>query len=274
MSGPTTQPTGGSLAGRLMTAAALYPDLEGKVAVITGASAGIGAATARLLAANGVRIAVMARRPKPVEAIVEELRGAGADAVGCAGDAAIAADVERLRRTVDAELGPADIVLPFAGGFRSYTPLEDITEEEWRRVVDQNLTSTFLTVKAFLPSMMERRRGAVITITSNSARLVDVPLTASYAASKGGIVVFTRHAAKELGRHGIRVNCVAPATTMTERLEAVMPDDIRDRVTALSPLGRLGTPEDSAHAAVFLASDVASWITGITLDVAGGRVMQ
>ena len=87
------------------------------------------------------------------------------------------------------------------------------------------------------------------------------------------MVVFTRHAAKELGQHGIRVNCVAPATTMSERVEAVMPDDIRERVTRLSPLGRLGVPDDSAHATAFLSSDVASWLTGITLDIAGGRVM-
>ncbi len=256
-----------------MTAAAIYPDLAGKVAVITGGSAGIGAATARLLAASGARIAVSARRPEPVEAIVEELRAGGADAIGCIGDAAEGADMERLHRTVEAELGPADVVIPFAGGFRSYTPLQDITEDEWRRVIDDNLTSTFLAVKPFLAGMIERRRGAVVTMASNVARHVDVPLTASYAAAKGGVVIFTRHAAKELGQHGIRVNCVAPGTTLSERVDAVMPDDIREKVTALSPLGRLGVPDDSAHATVFLASDVSSWITGVTLDVAGGRVM-
>jgi 3-oxoacyl-[acyl-carrier protein] reductase len=256
-----------------VSAAAIYPDLEGKVAAITGGSAGIGAETARLLAANGVRVAVMARRPEPVAAIVAELRAEGADAVGVTGNAASREDTERFRATVEAELGPTDLVMPFAGGFRSYTPLEDITEDEWRRVIDDNLTSTFLTVKAFLGGMIERGRGAFVTMASNSARLVDVPLTASYAASKGGVIVFTRHAAKELGRHNIRVNCIAPATTMSERLEAVMPEEIKERVTALSPLGRIGAPADSAHACVFLASDVSSWMTGVTLDVAGGRVM-
>jgi 3-oxoacyl-[acyl-carrier protein] reductase len=110
-------------------------------------------------------------------------------------------------------------------------------------------------------------------MASNSARLLDIPLTASYAASKAGVVQFTRHAAKELGPHGIRVNCIAPATTLSERVDTIMSEEIRARVTELSPLGRLGTPQDSALATLFLASESASWLTGVTLDVAGGRVM-
>jgi 3-oxoacyl-[acyl-carrier protein] reductase len=253
--------------------AATYPDLAGKVAVITGGSAGIGAATARLLAANGAKVAISARREGPVTAMVEELRTGGAEAVGCTGDAARGEDMERLQRTVEAELGPADLLFPFAGGFRSYTPIQDIGEEEWRKVIDENLTSTFLTVKPFLAGMIERGRGAIVTMASNSARTLDIPLTASYASSKGGVVVFTRHAAKELGPHGIRVNCIAPATTLSERVDAVMTDEVRRLATELVPLGRIGLPEDSANAAVFLASEAASWLTGITIDVAGGRVM-
>ncbi len=259
--------------GGSVTAAATYGDLAGKVAVITGGSAGIGAATARLLAANGAKVAISARREAPVAAIVEELRAGGAEAVGCAGDAARGEDMERLQRTVEAELGPADLLFPFAGGFRSYTPIQDIGEEEWRKVIDDNLTSTFLMVKPFLAGMIDRRRGAIVTMASNSARTLDIPLTASYASSKGGVVVFTRHAAKELGPHGIRVNCIAPATTLSERVDAVMSDEVRRLATELAPLGRMGLPEDSANAAVFLASEAASWLTGITIDVAGGRVM-
>ena len=242
--------------------------------MITGGSAGIGAATARLLAANGVRLAVSARRETPLRALVEELQAGDAEAIAVPADASRSADMERLQRTVEAELGPADIVMPFAGGFRSYTPLQDITEDEWRRVVDDNLTATFLAVKAFLAGMLDRRRGAIVTMASNAARTLDIPLTASYASAKGGVVVFTRHAAKELGPHGIRVNCIAPATVLSERLESVMPDATRELATRLAPLGRIGVPGDAANAAVFLASDAASWLTGITIDVAGGRVMQ
>jgi 3-oxoacyl-[acyl-carrier protein] reductase len=255
------------------TAAATYPDLAGKVAVISGGSAGIGAATARLLAASGAKVAISARREGPVDALVEELRAGGAEAIGCSGDASRSGDMERLQQTVEARLGPADLLFPFAGGFRSYTPIQDITEEEWRKVVDDNLTSTFLMVKPFLAGMIERGHGAIVTMASNSARTLDIPLTASYASSKGGVVVFTRHAAKELGAHGIRVNCIAPATTLSDRVDAVMSDDVRRLAIELAPLGRIGLPEDSANAAVFLASEAASWLTGITLDVAGGRVM-
>ena len=250
-----------------------YPDLDGKVAVVTGGSKGIGAATCRMLAANGVRVAVSARSSDAVDELVDELRAGGAQAIGCTADASNLRDVERLRAAVESELGPVDILIPFAGGFTSYTPLHEISEEEWRRVIDVNLTSTFLTIKPFLPAMMERRRGAIVTMASNSARLLDILLTASYAASKAGVVQFTRHAAKELGPHGIRVNCIAPATTLSERVDAIMSEELRERVMALSPLGRLGTPEDSALATLFLASDSASWLTGVTLDVAGGRVM-
>jgi 3-oxoacyl-[acyl-carrier protein] reductase len=261
---------------RTMTVPAVvptYPDLDGKVAVVTGGSKGIGAATCRMLAANGVRVAVSARSRDAVHELVDELRAGGAQALGCAADASNLRDMERLRDAVEAELGPVDILIPFAGGFTSYTPLHEISEEEWRRVIDVNLTSTFLTMKPFLPGMMERGRGAIVTMASNSARVLDILLTASYAASKAGVVQFTRHAAKELGPHGIRVNCVAPATTLSERVDAIMSDELRARVMELSPLGRLGTPEDSALATLFLASDSAAWLTGVTLDVAGGRVM-
>jgi 3-oxoacyl-[acyl-carrier protein] reductase len=250
-----------------------YPDIEGRVAVVTGGSKGIGAATCRVLAANGARVAVAARSRPGIDALVDELRGTGAQAIGFSGDAGRLADMERLCDVTAKELGPPDILIAFAGGFTSYTPLQEIEEQEWRQVLDANLTSTFLTMKAFMPSMMRARHGAVVTMASNSARLLDIPLTASYAAAKAGVVQLTRHAAKELGPHGIRVNCIAPATTLSERVEGIMSEEIRRRVIELCPLGRLGTPEDSALATLFLSSASASWLTGVTIDIAGGRVM-
>jgi 3-oxoacyl-[acyl-carrier protein] reductase len=253
--------------------AAVYPDLRGKVALVTGGSQGIGAETCRLLAANGVRVGLCARRAALVDTLVEELRADGAEAVGFACDASVSAEIADVAERVTKELGPIDILLPFAGGFSSYTPVERITEEEWRSVVDANLTSTFLTVNAVLPDMLERGRGVIVTMSSNSGRQLDVPLTVSYAAAKAAIVQFTRHVALELGPRGIRVNCIAPGTTLTERVDAIMSDELRARIAALSPLGRFGTAADSAHAAVFLSSDVSSFLTGVTMDVAGGRVM-
>jgi 3-oxoacyl-[acyl-carrier protein] reductase len=250
-----------------------YPDLAGKAAVVTGGSKGIGAATCRALAANGVRVAVVARDRAGIDGVVARLRREGGEAIGISADITSLAAVEGMRDVAEAELGPTDILIPFAGGFGRHTPILEITEEEFRNVIDWNLTSTFLAIKAFLPGMVERGRGAVVTMASNAARLLDIPTTASYAAAKAGVVMLTRHVAREVGRHGVRVNCVAPATVMSERVGRLLDDERLEQIAALAPLGRIGQPEDVALATLFLASESASWLTGVTLDVAGGRIM-
>lgn len=250
-----------------------YPDLADKVAVVTGGSKGIGAATCRVLAGNGVRVAVVARDQASIDGLVEELGAGGARAIGISADVTSYTEIERMRKMVEQQLGPVDILVPFAGGFGRPTPIWEIDEAEWHHVIDSNLTSTFLTCKAFLPRMLERRRGAVVTMASNGGRLLDIPLTASYAAAKAGIVMFTRHVAKEVGPHGVRVNCIAPATVVSERVKRIFTPERIEEIAALSPLGRIGVPEDAALATLFLVSESASWLTGITLDVAGGRIM-
>jgi len=250
-----------------------YPDLAGKVAVVTGGSRGIGAATCRVLAANGVRVAVVARERSAIDAVVAGIAEAGGQATGVSADVVSYAEIEAMRRTVEDRLGPADILVPFAGGFGRHTPIWEISEEEWHFVIESNLTSTFLTCKSFLPGMLERRRGAIVTMASNGGRFLDIPLTASYAAAKAGIVMFTRHVAKEVGPRGVRVNCVAPATVESERVHRLLTTERIDEIAALSPLGRMGTPDDAALATLFLVSESASWLTGVTLDVAGGRIM-
>jgi len=250
-----------------------YPDLAGKVAAVTGGSRGIGEATCRMLAANGVRLGVNARSRERLDAVVASLRSAGAEAVGYAGDCTRAADMEAFRAAVESELGPADILLTFAGGFESFTPIERMSEQEWREVMDANLTSVYLTIKAFLSGFVERRAGVIVTMASNGGRQLDKLLTAPYAAAKAGVVQLTRHLALELGPYGIRVNCVAPATVTSERVMTIMDDEALARTAAMSPLGRMGTPEDCALATLFLVSDSAAWLTGNTIDVAGGRVM-
>jgi 3-oxoacyl-[acyl-carrier protein] reductase len=250
-----------------------YPDLAGRVALVTGGSKGIGAATARMLAANGVKVAVNARSQQGIDAVVDELQASGAEAIGISADVGQLAEVERVRDQVESELGPIDILLPFAGGFGGFTPIQEISEAEWREVLDWNLTSTFLAVRAVIPGMIERSNGAIVTMASNGGRYLDKLLTASYAAAKAGVVQFTRHVAKELGPHGIRVNSIAPATVTSERVERIMDDEGLRKVAEMSPLGRIGTPEDCALATLFLVSDSAGWLTGVTLDVAGGRIM-
>ena len=249
---------------------AIYPDLAGKAALVTGGTKGIGAATCRALTANGVRVAVNGRSQAGVEELVAEL---GDGAVGVPGDCTSPGDVEVMRKRVEAALGPVDLLAVFAGGFEAFTPVAAMELAEWRKVVEDNLTSTFITVREFLPGMIERRRGSVVTMASISARFLDKPTQAAYAAAKAGVVVFTRHLALEVGQYGVRANCVAPGTTRSERIERVMDEQAIERTAAMSPLGRLGTPDDTANATIFLLSESASWLTGVTLDVAGGRVM-
>lgn len=250
-----------------------FPDLNGRVAFVTGGSRGIGAATCIALAANGVRVAVGGRDPDAIDSVVRRIASSGGQAIGAPGDVCRWSDILAMRRRIDADLGTVDILAPFAGGFSAYTPAAEISEEEWHAVLDANLTSTFLTVKAFLPAMVARRRGVIVTMASNAARVLDAILTSSYAAAKAGIMQFTRHLAREVAPYGVRANCIAPGTSLTERIERNLTPAQRAELAELAPLGRLGTPEDSAYATLYLASDAASYVTGVTLDISGGRVM-
>ena len=252
----------------------VYPDLAGKVAVVTGGSGGIGAATCRLLAANGARVAVNGRDQARIDVVVDGIRTAGGEAVGVAADCTDLAAVERLRQQVEQAFGPAEVLAAFVGGGRARPgPVAEVPEEDWRSTVDGSLTATFLTLKSFLPGMLQRGRGAILTMASSAARLPGLGAPAPYMAAKAGVVMLTRQVASEAGPHGVRANCVTPHTILTEQIERVAPQEWRERMAAAIPLRRLGTPEDVALAAVFLASDSASWLTGVTLDVAGGFVM-
>ena len=209
----------------------------------------------------------------PPRRCAAELREAGGSAIALAADCSRPDEVTQARQATEDALGPVESLVPFAGGFDSFTPVLEMTLEEWQQVIDANLTSTFVTVHEFLPGMVERRAGSIVTMSSISARFLDKLTQAAYAAAKAGVIMFTRHAALELGEHNVRVNCVAPGTTTSERIERVMSDEAIARTTAMSPLGRMGKPDDTAHATVFLLSEVSSWLTGITIDVTGGRVM-
>ena len=252
-----------------------YPDLAGKVAVVTGGSKGIGSATCVLLGHNGARVAVCGRDQADIERVSAETREAGAaDVAAIASDLTTPDGVARLRAEVEEKLGPADVLMAFAGGFGARTPLLETELEEWNGIVESNLTSTFLTLREFAPGMVERGAGSIVTMASNAARFLDIQLTASYAASKAAIAMLSRHAALELGPHGVRVNVLAPATILSERVKRNMDEDRLEAIAGMSPLGSIGVPEDPALAALFLASDSARWLTGVTLDVAGGRIMM
>jgi 3-oxoacyl-[acyl-carrier protein] reductase len=249
-----------------------YPDLAGRVALVTGGSRGIGAAACRLLAANGVKVAVGGRDPAAIATVVEDIRSRAGQATGVTADCTDPAAVKGMREHAERELGPVDILAAFAGGGGEPVPVEQITEEEWRRSLDANLTTTFLTVRAFLPGMVERRKGSIVTMGSTAGRLPGGS-SASYAAAKAAVLMFSRHVAREVGEHGVRVNCIAPSAILTEGLAARLPEQRRQEVASHFPLGRLGLPEDVALVTLFLASDASSWLTGLTIDVTGGRII-
>jgi 3-oxoacyl-[acyl-carrier protein] reductase len=184
------------------------------------------------------------------------------------------ADIEAMRHQIEQDFGPIDILVANAGGsFTVPGPLEETTEEGWQASLDGNLTATFLTLKSILPSMKQRRSGNIITISSSAGRKPHMQAPIPYSAAKAGIQIMTQDVAAQVGPFGIRVNCIAPETILTERNRERIPQAQQSTLAEQHPIKRLGTVEDIAHAALFLASEEAAWITGIVLDVAGGAVM-
>src|SRR6266511_203880 len=248
--------------------------LKDKIALVTGSSRGIGAAIAALFAREGAKVALHGRDAEALSAVLAGIMQAGGEAIYVTADVTKFADIEAMRRQIEREFGPVDILVTNAGGsFTTPGPLEQTREEEWRASIDGNLTATFLTIKSFLPRMKERRSRNVITVSSAAARRPHPMSPIAYAAAKAGIEMLTQHLAAQVGPDGIRVNCIAPETILTERNKQRIPEAQWQSLIDTHPIRRLGIPEDVARAAVFLASEEAGWITGTVLDVAGGAVM-
>jgi 3-oxoacyl-[acyl-carrier protein] reductase len=252
--------------------AATYPDLKSKIVVVTGGSRGIGASTALAFAASEATVVIVGRDRVAIDGVVDAATSLGALAVGVVANCTRVDDLVDLRQRVNGEFGSVDIVVAFAGGNGAPVGTASETVDHWRDVVDDNLTSTFLTVSAFLPDMLSRHHGVIVTMASAAARQA-AKSSAAYAAAKAGVIALSRHLAGEYAHEGVRVNCVAPSAIETERMRAWVPEEQRRALGASFPLGRLGQPDDVAAAALFLASSASSWITGATLDISGGKVM-
>lgn len=252
---------------------ASYPDLQGKTVLVTGGSRGIGAQTARAFAAQGARVCAVGRDHAALDEVVAGITADGGTAIAVAADVTDSAALARLREETEARLGPVEVLAAFAGGQGAPVPTPELTEARWRQVLDSELTSAFLTIQTFLPGMLDRGSGSILTMSSAAGRQPS-QANLAYGVANAGLVMLTRHLATEIGPQGVRINTLAPSSIRTEKVERNMPPAVKEQVAALHPLRRLGTPDDVAQVALFLSSDAAAWLTGLTIDVAGGRITQ
>jgi NAD(P)-dependent dehydrogenase (short-subunit alcohol dehydrogenase family) len=251
--------------------------VEGKVAVVTGAASGIGRATARALAAEGARVGIADVDEAGGERVAAGIREAGGDAFFRRTDVRSLADLEAVVAEAGGGQGRLDVLVNNAAVSVAGSAGE-MSEEDWVRVVDVNLTGVWRGMRVAIPRMLAQGGGSIVNLSSVQAR-VGFLGWAGYAASKGGIDALTRQAAVEYASRGIRVNAIVPGTIATEMNERIMasspdPDAVMAGWVAMHPMGRVGQPEEVAAAIVFLASDDAAFVTGELLRVDGGLVVK
>jgi len=248
---------------------------EGQVALITGASSGIGRATAEALARQGARVGVnFLKNQKGAEQVVETIRRTGGEALAIRADVTRHDDVQAMVAAVRRLWGRIDVLVNNAGDLLARRTLADMTEEYWDQIMALNLKSVFLCVQAVWEEMAARKSGCLINVSSIAGRNGGGPGAAAYAAAKGGMLTYTKALAKELAPHGIRVNGVAPGVILTPYHERYSSPDLLQRFVANIPMGRTGTAEEVADGIVFLASPAARYITGETVEVNGGMLMD
>jgi len=241
-------------------------DLSGQVALITGASRGIGRAIAGVFAQAGAKLALVARTVGPLEEVAAGLRHL-TEILVLSADVADEARVNQTVQKIVETWGRVDILINNAG-LISFGSITQVEPADWERIIGANLTGAYLCSRAVAPLMMQQKSGRIINIASVSAQTGGVSAGVHYAASKGGLVSMTKTLARDLAPFGITVNAIAPGQIDAD--PNLLTPEARQRVLSMIPLGRLGEPEEIAYAALFLASPMAAYITGATLDVNGG----
>jgi len=249
-------------------------DLSGKTALITGASSGIGAATARLFAELGARVAIgYHSNAQNAKAIQQEIEAAGGSALTLQADMRQPAQIRQLIEQAISGLGQIDILVNNAGSLIERVTFEKITQERWDEVINLNLTSAMLAAQAVAPGMTQRRAGNIINLVSIAGRNGGGPGAGAYATAKGGLITLTKALAKEFAPHNVRVNGVSPGVIDTPFHEVFSTPEMIANFVKTIPMGRVGTSEECASVIAFLASDAASYITGETIEVNGGQLM-
>lgn len=247
-----------------------YLKIEGKAAIVTGSGRGIGRATALALARFGAKVMVCDIRDDWGESVVREIREAGGTAAYCHCDVADTVQVKALVDSVIAAFGTVDILVNNAGIGSVSLPFEEITDEEWDRMLRVDLTAPFYLCREVIPYMKAKKYGKIVNISSGSG-IIGCEFCTHYASAKAGLIGFTQSIAKELGKDRINVNVIAVPTTQTPMLketdfDVFVEDELRD-----IPWGRIGTPEDIADMVLYLSSDASEYVTGQVLAPNGGR---
>jgi 3-oxoacyl-[acyl-carrier protein] reductase len=251
-----------------------YFDLTGKVALITGASSGIGAATASLFAELGANVAIGYHSNREGADHVQRLIGeAGGKAISIQADLRNDSDIQTMMKDVTKQLGPIDVLVNNAGSLLRRMKATELDAAVWNEILNLNLTSAALCSHAVASSMIERRKGAIINVVSIAGRNGGGPGAGPYAAAKGGLITYTKSLAKELAPYGVRVNAISPGVIDTPFHEVFSTPEMMRNFVAMIPLGRVGTSIECAKVIAFLASDAASYVVGETIEVNGGQMM-
>lgn len=249
-------------------------NLIGKVALITGASSGIGAATAALFADLGAKVAVgFHHHEEGAEQVRQSIVAAGGKAIAVRVDVRRADEIVSLAKRATDELGPIDILVNNAGSLIERQTILEMSVERWDEVMNLNLKSAMLCSQAVAASMTERKTGAIVNVVSIAGRTGGGPGAGAYSVAKGGLITFTKSLAKELAPHGVRVNAISPGVIDTPFHEVFSTPQMIRGFVATIPLGRVGTPVECAKVIAFLASDAASYVVGETIEVNGGQLM-